>query len=144
MHCHFDNPKAMPPVDFRRLAGGFHSFAKQASFCIASGMDFFDVRWILGSFWEAIASQTSVFGQVFGDVFFDRVFASILDTFLKARNVKNNNFPLGKQRFSQNRRFRKKCETLVMFDFIFESESDEKSISKHAHFFFVRHRFFIV
>ena len=32
MRSQIGGPKAMPPVDFRRLAGGLHSFAKQASF----------------------------------------------------------------------------------------------------------------
>ena len=35
MRSQIGSPKAMPPVDLRRLAGGFHSVAKQASFNIA-------------------------------------------------------------------------------------------------------------
>ena len=40
MRSHIGNPKAMAPVDFRRLWGDFHSVAKQASFYIAFGTDF--------------------------------------------------------------------------------------------------------
>ena len=40
MRSFFGNPKAMPPVDFRRLPGELHSVAKQASFGIAFRTDF--------------------------------------------------------------------------------------------------------
>ena len=40
MRSLFDNPKAMPSVDLRRLPGGFHSVVKQASFNIAFGSNF--------------------------------------------------------------------------------------------------------
>ena len=40
MRSLFDNPKAMGSVNLRRLPGGSHSVVKQASFYIASGIDF--------------------------------------------------------------------------------------------------------
>ena len=40
MHSHLDALQAMGPVSFRRVPHGSHSVAKQASFYIASGIDF--------------------------------------------------------------------------------------------------------
>ena len=40
MPSQIGGPKAMGPVDFRRLPGDFHSFAKQASFSIAFWSNF--------------------------------------------------------------------------------------------------------
>ena len=39
MRSQIGRPKAMTPVKLRRLAGGFHSVAKQALFNIAFGVD---------------------------------------------------------------------------------------------------------
>ena len=40
MRSHLDALQAMAPVNFRQVARGFHSVAKQASFCVALGTDF--------------------------------------------------------------------------------------------------------
>ena len=44
MRSQIGGPKAMPPVSLRRLPGGFHSVAKQASFNVAVGTDFRGTR----------------------------------------------------------------------------------------------------
>ena len=46
MPSQIGGPKVMAPVDFRRLAGGFHNVAKQASFSIAFWSN-------VGVFWDA-------------------------------------------------------------------------------------------
>ena len=48
MQSHFRSPDIATPVDFRRLAGGFHSVAKQAP----SKTPFFHVP---GRFWSDFA-----------------------------------------------------------------------------------------
>ena len=77
MRSLFGNPKAMAPVDFRRLAGELHSVAKQASFNIAFGADFKGfgtLKWRPKSMLEAY----------FFDAFSDCVLASILIRFWEA------------------------------------------------------------
>ena len=49
MRSQIGGPKIMGPVNFRRLPGGFHSVAKQASFCIALRSDF---SWFWSDFWR--------------------------------------------------------------------------------------------
>ena len=51
------------------------------------------MRWILGGFWEAKASQKLILGGGFGDAFFEHVLASILGRFFEAQNMENSNFP---------------------------------------------------
>ena len=67
-------PKAMPPVNFRRLPGGFHSVAKQASFHIASGRDFKGFRRDFGRFWEAKMEAKIYFCEMILPCFFRKRF----------------------------------------------------------------------
>ena len=53
MRSLFGSPKAMAPVNFRRLAGDLHSVAKQASCSVALGDDFFGFWKGLGRLLEA-------------------------------------------------------------------------------------------
>ena len=67
MHSHLDALQAMPPVNFRRVASGFHSVAKQASFYIALGAHF-------QGFWEVWGGQLGRENRFLGfffDVFFE-------------------------------------------------------------------------
>ena len=61
MRSLFGNPKAMAPVNFRRLAGDLHSVAKQASFNIAFGVD-------LGGFGKPKSMPKFDFRAIFSDV----------------------------------------------------------------------------
>ena len=83
----------------------FEAFLERQFFAI-----FVDVGSILGSFWKPKWKRNSILGRFFFDVFFERVSLSILNRILEARNLKNSNFLIGKQRFLQNRRFRKNSE----------------------------------
>ena len=89
MRSQIGGPKAMPPVDLRRLAGGFHSVAKQVSF----KTPFFHVPpgfWSdFGRFWEAKIDAKIDFWAVFFRCFFGCNLTSILDGFFEARNLKN-------------------------------------------------------
>ena len=90
MQSQFRSPEVATPVDLRRLAGGFHSVAKQASFNIAFGVDlegFGKPRWLLKFDVRAL----------FFDVIFDCVFVSTFGRSLDAPNLKNSHFPLEKQ-----------------------------------------------
>ena len=99
MDSHIGSPKAMRPVNLRRLPGGLHSVAKQASFYIAFGTDF-------GGFWRPKWDPKSDFRGFYFDVFFDIVSASNFNRFLEAPNQKNIDFPEEKQWFLQNQCFR--------------------------------------
>ena len=101
MRSHIGNPKAMRPVNFRRLRGEFHSVAKQASFNIAFGRDFWSFGSDFGRFWEAKTEAKIDFWEVFCDVFFECALASILGGFLEAQNLKNSNFASTGARFLQ-------------------------------------------
>ena len=82
---------------------------------------------MLGRFWEGFGrpkrKPKSIFGTFFFDAFFECVLASILERILEARTLKNRDFPIGKLRFSQNRRFWKSSEKTS----ILESFSEAKS-----------------
>ena len=65
MHSHIGSPKAMPPVNFRRAWGEFHSVAKQASFNIAFGSNF-------DGFGKAKSMPKFDFGAIFSDVIFQK------------------------------------------------------------------------
>ena len=77
MRSLFDSPKAMGSVDLRRLPGGFHSVAKQASFNIAFGADF-------KGFGTPKWRPKSMLEAYFFDAFSDCVLASILIRFWEA------------------------------------------------------------
>ena len=79
MRSHIGNPKAMPPVDFRRLPGDFHNVAKQASFNIAFRVD-------LEGFGNPKSMPKCDFRAIFSDVIFERNFTSKCDSFLRAQN----------------------------------------------------------
>ena len=68
MRSQIGGPKAMPPVNLRRLAGDFHSVAKQASFNVAFGVD-------LEGFWEVFGGQNRGQNQFLGG-FFSMFFSS--------------------------------------------------------------------
>ena len=116
----------MPPVDFGRFPGDFHSVAKQASFRIAFGRDF-------GGFWKPkwIAKLTS--GPVFFNVVLDCIFASIFVRIFEAPNLKNRALASTGARFLQNRRFRKRYEKNMILASFLEAETQKirlKSDSK--------------
>ena len=90
MRSLFGNPKAMAPVNLRRLAGELHSVAKQASFNIAFGVD-------LEGFGKPKSMPKFDFRAIFSDVIFERNFTSKFGSCLKAQNQKNSNFLLEKQ-----------------------------------------------
>ena len=94
MGSHIGNPKAMPPVNFRRLPGELHSVAKQASFNIALPRDFCGFGSNVGRFWEAKMDAEIDFPGIFFDVFFECVVALILHCFFEAQNLKNHEKPL--------------------------------------------------
>ena len=85
MGSHIGSPKAMSPVDFRRLPGDLHSVAKQASFYVAFGTDFRGFR--RPNWTPKVNFQASVF-----DVISECVFVSNFNRFLEAPNEKNSNF----------------------------------------------------
>ena len=90
MPSHFDALQTLPPVNFRRLARGLHSVAKQASFSVAFRSDFEGFWGGLGRFLETKMDAQIGFGRLFGDAFFKRVFASIFCHFWGAPILKNH------------------------------------------------------
>ena len=89
MRSLFGNPKAMAPVDFRRLAGELHSVAKQASFSIAFWSNF-------GGFGRPKSMPKFDFRAIFSDVIFEQKFTSKFAPILEAQIQKNSNFSMGK------------------------------------------------
>ena len=89
MPSHLAALQTTTSVELRRVAGGVHSVAKQASFHIASGRDFKGFREDFGRFWEAKTEAKIDFCEVFLLCFFEGVLASIFDSFFEARNLKN-------------------------------------------------------
>ena len=65
MRSPFDSPQAMGSVNLRRLPGGFHSVAKQASFNIAFGVD-------LGGFGRPKSMPKFDFRAIFSDVIVEK------------------------------------------------------------------------
>ena len=90
MRSQIGGPKAMRPVALRRLAGGFHSVAKQASFSIAFWSNF-------GGFGRPKSMPKFDFRAFFFDVIFESFLTSKFYRFLEAQNQKNSNFPKEKQ-----------------------------------------------
>ena len=90
MRSHIGSPKAMRPVDFRRVRGEFHSVAKQASFSIAFWSNF-------GGFGKPKSMPKFDFRAFFFDVVFESVLTSKFGRFWEAQNQKNSNFPMEKQ-----------------------------------------------
>ena len=86
MRSHIGSPKAMAPVNLRRLPGDFHSVAKQASFSIAFWSNF-------GGFGRLKSMPKFDFRAFFFDVIFESFFTSKFGRFLEAPNQKNSNFP---------------------------------------------------
>ena len=86
MPSQIGSPKAMAPVDPRRLAGELHSVAKQASFNIAFWSNF-------NGFGRPKSMPKFDFLAFFFDVIFESVLTSKFYRFLEARNQKNSNFP---------------------------------------------------
>ena len=113
------SPKAWFPVmgfDFRKLF--FCAFFRKRFFPF-----FFDVGSIWGGFGKPKRRPKSIFGTFFFDAFFERVLTSMLGCFLKARKLENSGFPIGKLQFSQNRRFRKKCEKGSILEWFSEAKT---------------------
>ena len=90
MRSQIGGPKAMPPVNLRRHAGGFHSVPKQASFNIDFGVD-------LEGFRKPKSMPQFDFRAIFSDVIFERNFTSKFAPILEAQNQTNSNFPFEKQ-----------------------------------------------
>ena len=83
MPSQIGGPKGMSPVALRRLAGGFHSVAKQASFYIALQGVFTGFWRILGGFWRPKWRSKSILERFFSMFLFECVLASILGGFLE-------------------------------------------------------------
>ena len=110
----------------------FEAFLERQFFAI-----FLDVGSILKSFWKPKWKRKSILGRLFFDVFFERVSLSILNRILEARNLKNSHVPEGKQRFLQNRRFRKNNEKnsiLASFSEAKPTKNHENMVLKNMHF----------
>ena len=90
MRSLFDALQTLRPVNFRRLAGDFHSVAKQASFSIAFCSNF-------GGFGKPKSMPKFDFRAFFFDVVFESVLTSKFGRFWEAQNQKNSNFPMEKQ-----------------------------------------------
>ena len=79
MGSHIGNPKAMPPVNFRRLWGDFHNVAKQTSFNVAFWNNF-------GGLGKPKSIPKFDFRAFFSDVIFEQKFTSKFDSILEAQN----------------------------------------------------------
>ena len=90
MPSHLDALQSMSSANLRRLAGDFHSVAKQASFSIAFWSNF-------GGFGRPKSMPKFDFRAIFSDVIFEQNFTSKFGSFLEAQNQKNSNFPIEKQ-----------------------------------------------
>ena len=82
MRSHMDALQRMRPVGFRRLPGGLHSVAKQASFCVA-------FRSHVGRFWRPKWSPKFDFLASFFDVILECLFETFFGSSLEAPNPKN-------------------------------------------------------
>ena len=89
MRSPLDALQTPAPVNLRRLAGEFHSVAKQASFNIAFRVD-------LEGFGRPKSMPKFDFRAIFSDVIIETN-TSKFCSFLKIQNQKNSNFPLEKQ-----------------------------------------------
>ena len=101
---------------------------------------FFNFWQILGGLGRPTWKPKSIFWRFFFDAFFECISASFLGRFSEARNLKNSNFPYEKQRFSQNRRFRKKCEKTSILESFSEAKTEknrEKTVLKNMCFFHI-------
>ena len=130
MPSHLDALQTPGPVAFRRFVGRLHSVAKQASFNIALPRVFCGFGSNFGRFWEAKMDAEIDFPGIFFDVFFECVFASILDRFLEARNLKNHCFSTGKSMIFIKLTLSEKYRKIVNLGFVFGLETVEKSINK--------------
>ena len=83
-----------------------------------------------GRFWEANMAANVDFSKVFFGIFCECVFASILDRFLEARNLKNHCFSIGKSMIFINLTLSEKYRKIVNLGFVFGRETVEKSINK--------------
>ena len=90
MRSHIDNPKAMASVNLRRLPGGLHSVARQASFSIAFWNNF-------GGFGRPKSMPKFDFRAIFSDAIFEQKFTSKFGLISEAQNQKNSNFLVEKQ-----------------------------------------------
>ena len=81
MRSQIGGPKAMPPVDLRRLAGGLYNVANQVSFSIAFSSNF-------GGSGKPKSMPKFDFRAFFFDVIFENVLTSKFDRFLEAQNQK--------------------------------------------------------
>ena len=93
---------------------------------------------ISGGFGRPKWMPKSIFGTFFFDAFFECVLASIFGRFFKGRKLKNSDFLVGKLQFSQNRRFRKKCEKTSILEPFSEAKTTknrEKMVLKSMCFF---------
>ena len=90
MRSPLDDFQTLRPFNLRRLAGGVHSVAKQASFSIAFWSNF-------GGFGRLKSMPKFDFRAFFFDVIFESFFTSKFGRFLEAQNQKNSNFLMEKQ-----------------------------------------------
>ena len=90
MRSPLDALQTPAPVNLRRLAGEFHSVAKQASFSIAFWSNF-------GGFGKPKSMPKFALRVFFSDVDFEPKFTSNFAPILGARNRKNYKFLLEKQ-----------------------------------------------
>ena len=69
-----------------------------------------DFGGLSGGFGKPNRSPKSIFRRFVFNAFFERVLEWIPGRFWRGRNMKNSDFPKGKQRFLQNQHFRKSIE----------------------------------
>ena len=120
MRSLFGNPQAMGSVDFRRLPGGLHSVAKQASFNIAFGVD-------LEGFGRPKSMPKFDFRAIFSDVIFERNFTSKFGSCLRAQNQENSNFSIRKTMIFTKSAFSIKIQKTMKFHSIFGGQNETNS-----------------
>ena len=120
MRSQIGSPKAMRPVDLRRLPGDLHSLVKQASFSIAFWSNF-------GGFGMPKSMPKFDFRAFFFDVIFDCFFTSKFGRFLEAQNQKNSNSPEEKTMIFTKSAFSTKIQKTMNFHSIFGGQSEENS-----------------
>ena len=87
MRSQIGRPKALAPVNFRRLWGDSHSVAKQASLYIALGADFLRFRSDFSRFWEAKVDAKIDFWELFLQCFFRAHFGIDFGWFFRGSNL---------------------------------------------------------
>ena len=142
MQSQFRSPEVAAPVNLRRLPGGLHSVAKQASFNVAFRSDF-GVFWSdFGIFLEAKMEAQIVFFWFFFRCFFRMRFGidfgSFFSCFFKSRPSKFMRPRSVLLTFTLFRLFWKTCEKSSILESFSEAKTmknREKMVLKNVYFF---------